>query len=80
MHCYTHALNLAVQDVTKECYIIREALDISNKVIKTVKRSPKREEELEQKQVADPTIQGLCKYYFCLLCIGIGMPAPAPKL
>ena len=43
MHCYGHALNLACSDVVKSCKIMIDALDISHKLIKLVKKSPRHD-------------------------------------
>ncbi|XP_067949749.1 uncharacterized protein [Watersipora subatra] len=59
LHCYAHSLNLAVQDTTKQCTIIRDAMDVTNEFTKLVKASPKREawlEKLKTEQGTSPTI------------------------
>lgn len=48
MHCFAHSLNLAVQDVTKSCSMIRDALNMTHEITKLVKASPKRENWLEK--------------------------------
>ncbi|XP_067941693.1 zinc finger MYM-type protein 1-like [Watersipora subatra] len=47
VHCYAHSLNLAVQDTTKDCSVMRDSLDLCNELIKLITSSPKREAWLE---------------------------------
>ena len=42
MHCHGHALNLACGNTLKRCKVLKDALDITHKIIKLVKNSPKR--------------------------------------
>lgn len=73
LHCYAHTLNLAVQDTCKQVKIVRDALDVSEQIIKFVKRSPKREQWLEGlkdrikycdgEEVQDDTRAGKLKKY-----------------
>ena len=43
MHCYGHALNLAVGDTVKRCKLMKDSLDTTFEVSKLVKFSPKRD-------------------------------------
>jgi hypothetical protein len=43
IHCYGHALNLAVGDTVKRCKLLKDALEITFEVSKLVKFSPKRD-------------------------------------
>ena len=42
MHCFGHALNLAVVDTLKQSRVCREALEITYEITKLIKHSPKR--------------------------------------
>ena len=42
LHCYGHALNLAVIDKVKGCQVVKEALDTAFEVSKLISFSPKR--------------------------------------
>ena len=42
VHCFGHALNLAVADTVKQSKVCRDALEIALEVTKLVKFSPKR--------------------------------------
>ena len=42
-HCYGHSLNLACNDIIKQCPIIRNAFDTANEVTKLIKKSPRRD-------------------------------------
>ena len=42
VHCLAHCLNLCLQDVAKQCSLVRDALDIVNEILKLIKNSPKR--------------------------------------
>lgn len=42
IHCFGHALNLAVADTVKQSKVCRDALEIALEVTKLVKFSPKR--------------------------------------
>ena len=42
LHCYGHALNLAVGDSIKNSKLLKDALEIAFEVSKLVKFSPKR--------------------------------------
>ena len=64
MHCYGHALNLAVGDTIKESKIMKDVLDTAFEVTKLVKYSPKRAvqfEKLKNELVPDcPGFRVLC--------------------
>ena len=42
VHCLAHCLNLCLQDVTRLCKPVREALNLVNDILKLIKASPKR--------------------------------------
>ena len=42
MHCYGHALNLAVADTVKQSKVCRDALDTAFEITRLIKFSPKR--------------------------------------
>ena len=48
IHCYGHALNLAVADVVKQSKVIRDVLDTVGEINKLLKYSPKRGSLFEQ--------------------------------
>ena len=54
MHCYGHALNLAVGDTVKRCKLLKDALDITFEVSKLVKFSPKRNAQFEKLKATLP--------------------------
>lgn len=41
VHCYAHALNLAVQDSSKQIELVRNVLNICIEITKVISRSPK---------------------------------------
>ena len=43
LHCYGHALNLAVSDTIKQSHPLKECLDTCYEIIKLIKFSAKRE-------------------------------------
>ena len=47
-HCYGHALNLAVNDMLKQCRTLKSCLETVNEIIKLVKNSPKRDAEFQR--------------------------------
>ena len=49
-HCYGHATNLACADSIKKCKMISDALDTTYEITKLVKKSPKRDSQLEKMQ------------------------------
>ena len=64
LHCYGHALNLAVGDSVKNSKLLKDALEITFEVSKLVKFSPKRDvmfEKLKDKLAPDtPGFRVLC--------------------
>ena len=48
LHCYGHALNLAVSDTVKGCEVVKDALDIAFEVSKLINFSPKRAAQFEK--------------------------------
>ena len=44
IHCYGHALNLAIGDAVKNSSILKDALDIAYEISKLTQYSPKRQE------------------------------------
>uniref|UniRef100_H3A4M8 DUF4371 domain-containing protein n=1 Tax=Latimeria chalumnae TaxID=7897 RepID=H3A4M8_LATCH len=64
VHCFAHCLNLCLQDSTRQCIIIRSALDICMDIEKLVRYSAKRMATFEQfqKQFAseEVSIKPLC--------------------
>ena len=63
-HCYGHALNLACSDAIKGCKLMRNALDTSYKIVKLVKKSPRRDAMLHKLKTElkedSPGIRVLC--------------------
>ena len=64
LHCYGHALNLAVSDTVKGCKVVKDALDIAFEVSKLISFSPKRAAQFE-KLKAELAPTGAC---FRVLC------------
>ena len=64
MHCYGHALNLAISDMLKQCRTLKSYLKTVNEIIKLVKNSPKRDAEFQRLKQAftseGPVIWVLC--------------------
>ena len=59
IHCYGHALNLAVGDCVKKNTILRDTLDVTFEISKLVKFSPRRDTEFEKiKSQLAPDIPG----------------------
>ena len=46
-HCYGHALNLAVNDMLKQCKTLKYCLETVNETIKLGKYSPKHDAEFQ---------------------------------
>ena len=42
VHCFTHSLNLCVQDVTKRCELLRNCTEFVFQLVQVVRFSPKR--------------------------------------
>ena len=54
IHCCAHSMNLALQDSTRSCTIVKEALDFVREVVNFVRASPKRSRIFDQlKQYAE---------------------------
>ena len=64
VHCLAHCLNLCLQDVAKQCSLVRDALDIFNEILKLIKNSPKRSEVFKSIKAAEcpdtPQLRKLC--------------------
>ena len=64
LHCHGHALNLAAGDAVKGCSVMKDALDITFEVSKSVKFSPKRSgtfDKLKEELATDsPGFRVLC--------------------
>ncbi|XP_046569596.1 zinc finger MYM-type protein 1-like [Haliotis rubra] len=56
VHCLAHCINLALQEATRACKPLRDALDITIEVNKLIKYSPKREHLFKNLQKA-PSIE-----------------------
>ena len=50
IHCYCHALNLAVRDAIKNVPVLKESLEDAYELTKLIKYSPKRQGALKRKQ------------------------------
>ena len=50
IHCYCHALNLAVGDAIKNYPALKESLEDAYELTKLIKYSPKRQAVLQSKQ------------------------------
>ena len=62
IHCCAHSLNLALQDATRSCTLIRDALDFVREVVNFVKASPLRSrvfDELKADIPAESNSSGL---------------------
>ena len=42
-HCHGHSLSLSVKDITKNCKLLSDTMDIANEVVTLITFSPKRE-------------------------------------
>ena len=64
VHCLAHSLNLALQDVTKQCQFVRDALDLVNEILKLIKASPKRSQVFKNIKAEEspetPQLRRLC--------------------
>ena len=64
IHCMAHCLNLCLQDVSKNCTCIREALSLTSELSNVIRASPKRLALFErvQKEMApgSPRLKPLC--------------------
>ena len=61
LHCYSHSLNLAVRDITKNIPWLKDTLDMAYEITKLIKKSPKRETEFGKKQAE---FQGQMEHVF----------------
>ncbi|KAL5497572.1 hypothetical protein EMCRGX_G014068 [Ephydatia muelleri] len=60
VHCLCHCINLCLQDVSRKCKCIRDALDLVYELVGLIKYSPKREHLFTQYQLQDsPNIHRL---------------------
>ena len=63
-HCLAHCLNQCLQDVTKQCSLVRDALDSVNEILKLIKNSPKRSEVFKSTKADEcpdtPQLRKLC--------------------
>ena len=50
IHCYCHALNLAVRDAIKNVPVLKESLEDAYELTKLIKYSPKRQADPQRKQ------------------------------
>ena len=48
LHCYGHAVNLAVSDTVKGCQVVKDALDTAFEVSKLISFTPKRAAKLHE--------------------------------
>ena len=64
VHCLAHCLNLCLQEVAKQCSLVRDALDIVNEILKLIKNSPKRSEVFKSIKADEcpdtPQLRNLC--------------------
>ena len=65
LHCFGHALNLAVADSVKKSKVCCDALEIAMEVTKLVKSSPKRNVLFDQIKSEDEHSFGTDIRYFC---------------
>ena len=60
VHCLCHCINLCLQDVSRKCKCIRDALDLVYELVSLIKYSPKREHLFTQYQLQNsPNIHRL---------------------
>lgn len=77
VHCFAHCINLCLQDTTKKCKAIRDALDLIFEVEKLISYSPKREvlflkQKLETSPLA-PNLRPLCPTRWPVRTAAIGL-------
>ena len=64
LHCYGHALNLAVNDTIKQSRPMKDCLDTCYEIIKLIKFPPKREAMLQDvKEESGNDTSGVCTLY-----------------
>ena len=54
IHCCAHSLNLALQDATRSCTLIRDALDFVRELVYFVKASPLRSRVFDEIKASNP--------------------------
>ena len=66
-HCYAHSLSLSVKDMTCNCQLLSQTMDIVKEIVTLIKFSPKREcllqqlnRETEDEDTSSHGIIGLC--------------------
>lgn len=68
-HCYAHSLSLSVKDMTSNCALLSQTMDIAKEIVTLIKFSPKREclfqqlkenLETEDEDTSSRGIIGLC--------------------
>lgn len=65
IHCFNHALNLAVCDTLKKIPILKDGLSFSNELLILIKKSPKRETKLKNiKQSAFDNSPGIRNFSY----------------
>ena len=47
-HCYAHSLSLSVKDMTCNCQLLSQTMDIAKEIVTLINFSPKRESLLQQ--------------------------------
>ena len=63
-HCYGHSLNLAINDIVKNCRLMKSTMDVVTEISKLIKKSPKRDAMFQKlKQSLSPDTTG-----FRVLC------------
>ena len=56
IHCLGHSLNLSLQEVSRKIKAIRDSLDVSLEIVNLIKRSPKRQQLLEEIKIDFPDV------------------------
>ena len=62
VHCLAHCINLCLQEVTRSCKCIKEALNFSMEAIQLIKLSPKRQvmfESIQKQEEPRPVTVGI---------------------
>ena len=67
-HCYGHSLSLAANDIIQGCKTLKKSLEITHKITKLVRYSPRREsifneikkEMKDEMKLGSPGIRTLC--------------------
>ena len=64
VHCLAHCINLVLQEASRQCRVIRDALDITGEISSFIRNSPKAAEELktvaQDMDVKSSSIRPLC--------------------